>query len=726
MTFRHCLVILAALMATSLSAQSKYTSHLSDDEVPDITQFLPGPPSVDDNTFINDWIHYRWGKQQRETARVDTALADGARTCDYLMSRFAPVIGFTINADNAPLTYALMCRLQQDINKATGRAKRVYSRARPYQQFKEQTPCPQWENDEHTSYPSAHTAQGWLYALTFVYFDPDLQEELFKVGYDYGQSRIILGYHYQSDVEAGRMVASTLLARLLAVPGFMQELQAAKAEYTALKEQMMGRPIVILYDNDVHCGIEGYAQLAGLRDAIRATDTAYVATVSAGDFIQGGTAGTLSKGQYIIDILNAVGYDAITIGNHEFDYQTPRLLELTAQLTAPVTCVNFSDITTGQQVYAPYVIKAFGRRKVAFVGVLTPSTLQSEAAAFYDAAGRQCYDLHHDSVYQLVQQAADSARSAGADYVVVLSHLGETGYDIVSGQLIAHTTGIDAVLDGHTHSVIPCSMTANREGQLIPCSQTGTKLANIGKLLISRDGHLSTQLLPTAQVQERSATVAALIDSVKQADAAITARVCAHSDQLLTISDKKGVRQVRRAETNLADLVADAFRWYGGAELSIVNAGGIRADVKAGDVTYGNLMDVTPFESQTCVIKVSGHLLADVLEVGAESVPDENGFFVQCSGFRYTVNTQAVPRVTSVEVLNADGQYEPINPERTYTLALPSYCLTKYKGLMQNCEVVRMNIGLDVEAVHSYLTGPLNGHIGKQYAAPQGRIHIVK
>ena len=720
------IVITLFVAAFTVCAQNNDPrAHIEVNDCPNGAIYLPAPPTLDDSRFLNDFAQYRWGFRERDNKpRLDLALTDGSRDEELLMQRFAPALGFTITAQNAPKTFQLMRTLRYDATAACEMAKVSFARKRPYQQFSEHTPCPEWENDRPNSYPSAHTAQGWLYAMVFTYLDPENQNEILKIGYDYGVSRIILGYHYQSDTDAGRLAASATFARLLAVPGFIEELQEAKKEYQALKQKMMNRPIVVLYENDVHCGIEGYAKIAGLRDAIAASDTAYVAVVSSGDFVQGGPAGTLSKGQYIIDIINSVGYDAMTIGNHEFDYKVPQLFHLTDQLNAPVTCVNFSDIKTGKQFYAPFVIKKFGARKVAFVGVVTPSTLMSEGAAFYDEDGTQLYDLHHNDVYNLVQQATDSARAQGADYVVVLSHLGESTFDVVSGKMIAATTGIDAVLDGHSHATIPCEKIVNKKGKKVLCSQTGTKFANIGKLYIGSNGKLSTELLPTDKMEYCSAAVKAVVDSINEINAALTNKVCGHADQLMTINDANGKRLVRSGETNLGNFVADAFRWYGDAQLAFSNAGGIRQSLPKGDITYGNLLETQPFSNEMCVIRISGHLLCDVLEVGAEALPDESGFFVQPSGFRYTIDKNALPRVTDVQVLNDKGEYEPIDMDKEYTLATLNYNLSQYNGLMLNCELIKQNIGLDVEALYNYLINPLKGRIGSEYAHPQGRIII--
>lgn len=490
------------------------------------------------------------------------------------------------------------------------------------------------------------------------------------------------------------------------------------------KEAVTPRPIVILYDNDVHCGVDGYQKIAGLRDAIAASDTAYVAIVSSGDFIQGGTVGTLSKGQYIIDIVNAVGYDAMTVGNHEFDYGTPRLLELTAQLNAPVTCVNFTDMEQGKPFYAPFIMKEFGARKVAFIGALTPSTLRSEASAFYDEQGRQLYDLHEKEVYQLVQQAADSARALGADYVIVLSHLGEVGSRVTSSRLIANTTGIDVVLDGHSHNVILHDYVSNKDGGEVINTQTGTKFVNIGKLLISPSGAISNELLPTKEISYSSEKVASVVDSIKQINEALTGKVCGFNEQQLTINGPDGKRLVRRGETNLANFVTDAYRWLGESELGMVNGGAVRTDLPQGDVTFGRIMDVQPFDNQLCVAKISGALLCSVLEVAASEYPAETGMFVQPSGFRYTIHPDQAIRVADVEVLNASGQYEPIDLDREYTVTSSSYLFSQYNGLMKNVEIIKLNIAVEAEALYQYVINALNGRIGSEYAHPQGRVKI--
>ena len=195
----------------------------------------------------------------------------------------------------------------------------------------------------------------------------------------------------------------------------------------AVQKSFAQKSIVILYENDVHCAVDGYAKLAGLRDAI--ADTAYVALVSNGDYVQGMTVGAISKGQYVVDLMRALPYDAITLGNHEYDYGMERMFQLLRQVPAPIVCANLYDVKLERTVFAPYVMRRFGDKRIAFVGASTPTSMETEAYAFRDDEGNIIYDLQIDDIPALVQKAVDEARRAGADYVILDSHLGEEPTD---------------------------------------------------------------------------------------------------------------------------------------------------------------------------------------------------------------------------------------------------------------------------------------------------------
>ncbi len=518
-----------------------------------------------------------------------------------------------------------------------------------------------------------------------------------------------------------KLLLMTAAVTVFAVP----ELISCKSTSTATGGRE--KSIVVLYENDVHCAIDGYAKLAGLRDAI--SDTAYVAVVSSGDFLQGGTAGAISDGKYITDIMKSVGYDAVTLGNHEFDYKIPRMFDLLSHLGAPVTCVNLRNTSDGKFAFAPYIIKNLGNKTVAFVGVTTPTAVETEEYAFFDEGGRQLYELCPDSTYQLVQKAVDQARAEGADYVVVLAHLGESENDtnIDSHGMIHNTDNIDAVLDGHTHSVIPTDKVGNKDGKLVVISETGTKFSNIGKLLIKPDGSTTTELIPTQSVNHVNADVKNVTDSIKALTANQTSRQICTSDVVLHILDSDGRQEVRKAETNAGDLVADSYRAMTGADFSMTNGGGIRTELPAGTLTYGDILSLLPYNNFICTVEITGGQLTTLLNACTQYVPNENGDFPQVSGIKFTINTGEPAGVSDISILNKQtGRYEPLDTTRTYTLATIDYCLTGggFQGLLKNNKIIEHTTVNYSDCLIQYLTKKLNGHIGKDYAEPQGRIRI--
>ena len=496
--------------------------------------------------------------------------------------------------------------------------------------------------------------------------------------------------------------------------------QVVKDTPTSLRQ----KSIVILYDNDVHCAMDGYAKLAGLRDAI--ADTADVFLVSNGDYVQGQTVGAISKGQYVVDVMRVMNYDAITLGNHEFDYGMERMFQLLRQVPVPVVCCNLYDIHSGRMVFAPYVMKRVGNKRIAFVGVVTPTSMEDEAYAFRDEHDSLVYDLQREDIPVLVQRAVDEARKAGADYVIVDSHLGEelTARHSDSHTLVANTSGIDIVLDGHSHAVVVSDTILNKEGKPIVVTQTGTKFANIGKLLITPDGRMTTSLIPIERVMEKSPFVAHVVDSIHSMLNEQTGRVICHSEVPLRILDDEGNEIHRVGETTAGDIVADAFRMVTGSDISVLNSGSIRNEVKAGDLTYGDLLSMLPYDNYVIVAEVKGSTIIAMLEKLMSFLPKPDGQFPQVSGMRFTVDERE-HRVGDVQILNSNTQhYEPINPARTYTVATTKYCVTDgglyntLKGSKITWETKRTYNDIFIE----FVTKNLNGHIGQEYAQPQGRI----
>ncbi len=488
------------------------------------------------------------------------------------------------------------------------------------------------------------------------------------------------------------------------------------------------KSIVILYENDVHCGIDGYKTMAGLRDAINRSDTAYAGAVCVGDFLQGNTTGAISKGQYIADIMHLMDYDALTLGNHEFDYGVPRMRQLLEQIGAPVTCVNFFDAGAPEPYYAPYVIHQYGDKKIAFVGACTPETMILEGYSFYDTNGILLYDLKPKTFYQLIQQAVDKARSEGADYVVLLSHVGETTQSLGfnSHLLVNNTRGIDVVLDGHSHEIFEGVPVKNLDGRDIIVTQTGTQFANIGKLLITPDGRMTTHLLKTKEIPYENARVSAVTDSIRQLVKAVTSKQVAHSDYALEVTDENDQMKVRGVETNAGDIVADAYRHAMKADIGMENGGGIRNDIRAGNITYGDVIGMLPYDNTLRRIAVSGQQIQAMLTRCTAMAPVLDGNFPQVSGLRFTLHTKR-HCVTDVEVLQANGTYKPIDPHHTYSVAVTDYNHIGggFFDCFKPCPVLYESTLRYYEALADYLGKVLGGTTGTAYAQPQGRIRIV-
>ena len=508
--------------------------------------------------------------------------------------------------------------------------------------------------------------------------------------------------------------------------------------------------VVVLYTNDVHCGIEdaiGYAGLAAYEKAFEKLGYT-VALVDNGDAIQGGPIGTLSKGEYIVDIMNEVGYDVATIGNHEFDYGMDQFMALREKAQFPYVSANFCDLE-GNPVLDPYVILELGDWKVAFVGASTPETFtKSTPTYFQDDAGNYIYSFCQGEegakLYAAVQKAADDARAEGADYVFVLSHLGTDGSSApyTSSDLIVNTTGIDAVLDGHSHSVWEQEIVLNAAGEEVILSSTGTKLNAVGALTIAADGSISTAL-HTESLFKDEATEAYLATVKAQYEETLNQVVATTAVALTTKDPATGERAVRTAETNLGDLCADAYRNVLGADIAFVNGGGVRADIEAGDITYGQILSVHPFGNMACLIEATGQQILDALEMSARALPDENGGFLQVSGLSYEIHVS----VPSGVVLDEENSFvevagerrvqnvlvggEPIDPEGTYTLASHNYML-KSGGdgmvMFKGDPILQDEVLIDNQVLINYIVDSLGGVVGEDYADPygQGRITIVE
>jgi 2',3'-cyclic-nucleotide 2'-phosphodiesterase (5'-nucleotidase family) len=529
---------------------------------------------------------------------------------------------------------------------------------------------------------------------------------------------------------------------------------------------------MIFFTNDVHCGIEdgwGYAGVAGTRELVEELGINTL-LVDAGDHVQGGPIGTLSRGQYIIDIMNMAGYDLAIPGNHEFDYGMDQFFNLVDSADYPYISSNFMHYENGaaiEPVFDAYKIFELGDKSVAFVGVTTPEAItKSTPTYFQDEEGNYiygfCQDATGDALVEAVQDAVDEVIGLGADLVVIIGHCGidEQSSPWMSTELISRLHGIDAFIDGHSHSVINETV-EDADGNPVLLAQTGTKLANLGMLSIYADGSIrmdvqaaddeSTFIIPDPDVEE-------FIENIKAEYEELLHTVVAYTPHVLAVNDPAtGNRMVRSRETNLGDLCADAYRELFGADIAFVNGGGVRATINPGEITFENIINVHPFGNEACLVEVTGQQILDALEMGARMVPAENGGFLQVAGLTYEIHTSLEPnvvvgddkmwlgpagipyRVQNVQVMDREtGEYQPLDLERVYTLASHNYMLLNQgDGFAMfgrnNVNILQEDVMIDNAVLINYIQsmpgGEVDGveyeHIVQGYEDPYGEGRIV-
>lgn len=472
--------------------------------------------------------------------------------------------------------------------------------------------------------------------------------------------------------------------------------------------------VTILYTNDVHTYIDNkspkptYAAIAALKKSIEDTGRD-VLLVDAGDHIQGTAYGSMDDGATIIELMNEAGYDLATPGNHEFDYGMARAKAVLQEADFPYVSCNWVDLRTGFNVLPSVKFFFVGGRKIAFVGVTTPETFTKSTPAYFmnDAQTKYIYDIlggeDGQKLYDAVQEAIDKAEFWGADTIIGLGHLGvdPSSSPWTSEEVIAHTHGFTAFIDGHSHTVMANKQVTDASGKAVTLTQTGSYFKNIGKMTVGADGTITTELIDTYEGLD--AAVAATASNWISAVDDMLGEEIAVGDTKFYINDPAtGKRRIRSGETNLGDFVADGIYTYFNeieelhCDVAIMNGGGIRTDVEAGPWSFKTCKTVSPFGNVACLMSVTGQQIQDALEFGARfagAEGKENGGFLHVAGARYTIHpmipntvqtndknvwtgSATIPRVSNVEIYDkTTGTYKPLDPNATYALAGMNYTL---------------------------------------------------
>ena len=502
--------------------------------------------------------------------------------------------------------------------------------------------------------------------------------------------------------------------------------------------------VTILYTNDVHTYIDKqspkltYAAIADLKQSYQNAGKD-VLLVDAGDHVQGTAYGSMDEGASIIKLMNAAGYDVATPGNHEFDYGMDRAKAIMKEADFPYLSCNWVDLRTGLRVLPSVKVFVRGGRRIAFVGVTTPETFtKSTPAYFMDKAQRKyIYDIQGGEdgkkLYDAVQKAIDKAKLL-ADVVIGLGHLGvdPSSSPWTSEEVIAHTSGFDAFIDGHSHTVMENKQVQDASGKAVTLTQTGSYFANVGEMTIAADGIITTKLIPTHEGMD--AGIAAMQTSwVNTVDDMLGEKIAVGDSDFYVSDPATGKRRIRSAETNLGDFVADGIYTYFNeveklhCDLAIMNGGGIRADVPAGDWTFKTCKQVSPFGNVACLMSVTGKQIQDALEFAARFAGEggkENGGFLQVAGATYEIHTDipntvqtdeknvwigsatGTPRVQNVKIYDkASGSYLPLDPGATYALAGMNYTLRNLGdgfAMFDGAELIKDYVSEDYLVMSTY------------------------
>ena len=474
--------------------------------------------------------------------------------------------------------------------------------------------------------------------------------------------------------------------------------------------------VTILYTNDVHTYIDNkspkltYQGIAALKKSYEDAGQ-NVLLVDAGDHIQGTAYGSMDDGATIIKLMNEAGYDLATPGNHEFDYGMDRAKAVMKEADFPYISCNWMDLHVGLPVPVLSDIKMFtiGGARIAFVGVTTPESITKSTPAYFmdKKQSRYVYDIlggeDGQKLYKAVQKSINKAKLLGATYIIGLGHLGvdPSSSPWTSEEVIAHTTGFDAFIDGHSHTVMENKQVADASGKAVTLTQTGSYLKNVGKMTIGADGSITTELLPTYDGIDASVAATAS-EWISAVDDMLGEEIAVGDFNFYVTDPATGKRLIRSGETNLGDFVADGIYTYFNeiedlhCDIAIMNGGGIRADVDAGPWSFKTCKTVSPFGNVACLMSVTGQQIQDALEFGARfagAEGKENGGFLHVAGAKYeihammpnTVQTDdknvwigsaTTPRVSNVEIYDkSTGTYKPLDVNATYALAGMNYTL---------------------------------------------------
>ena len=549
------------------------------------------------------------------------------------------------------------------------------------------------------------------------------------------------------------LIIFTILFQIFCIPLSVNEKRELENEKS--------NDIIILHTNDVHCGVQDTIGYDGLMLYKKQLLKKYnnVILVDAGDHVQGGIMGLVTNGESIIEIMNKLEYDAVTLGNHEFDYGITQLETLEKLLNCSYISANYCYRKNKTSIYPPYKIIEKGNKKIGFIGIATPDTLiRTYLITLVDDSGETIYDFLHQNnnkeLYERIQKLVEELKKENVDYIIIIGHFGKDGISSIentSVNLLKNIKNVDAFIDGHTHQLYSYA-SLDKDGKNITLVQTGTKLANIGILTIHENGaisHKNINEVPYEPHLENETLNITRNNKVRYVDKEMNEFI---NNLFDSFSDKLNIKigeidfnlrveSTSKIEENaFCNFLSDSFREFGEADISIVNLGEIRSDIKKGNITYKDVLNSIPFSNDIFVKEIPGKNILEALEYGVRAIPLTTIRVPQVSGITYKVDTS----INSSVIMDENGSFERIEGEnrvydvkingekllinKNYTISTINYLLEGGSGfsMLKNLETTKISIGVDNEIFLKYLRDNLGGIVPLRYKESEGRMIKTK
>ena len=548
-------------------------------------------------------------------------------------------------------------------------------------------------------------------------------------------------------------------------PISQKNLKKATMKNNDRKLDELSNDIVIIHLNDVHCGFNdtiGYDGFVLYRNELK-KKYKNVITVDVGDHAQGGVLGAITEGEAVLEILNKIEFNVITIGNHEFDYGIEQLYNLNSKMSSKYININACYRKNKTRLFEASKIVEVGEIKIGFVGVVTPLTFsKTYVSTLREDDGTPIYDFlsNEEEMFSAIQREVNRLKSEGnADYVILLTHVGMDIEEYTSNNILSNLQNVDAVLDGHTHKVYNTTSkdTNNKD---IHITQTGTKLENIGQLTIKEDGTILSNIIakvPDPEDENGAKQVTRnketrwvdkeinefINDIYKNHEEELNTKIgYSDYDFIIRPEDNSDSHAIfcRYKECSLGNLIADAFREVVSSDISLLNGGAVRTNLLKGDINRKKVIDVMPFFNSLFVKEITGEAFLDALEFGVSKLPNSFGGFPQVSGCTYYVNTSFHSTVET----DSDGMFikvggkrrvsnvkingKPLNLKQKYNLSASEYILSGGDGytMFSKFPIINESIYTDSDALGYYILNKLEGIIPSKYQELQNRINIDK